>query len=1087
MDILAGMAGSAKFFDAEKSNKSTKEKIGEGYKTISSGLVGALELGKDLIPGGALAAGTAKVLLGLGEGIAGKAAQISEDAAVAHPELYLLDALAAAGGRTNKPVLLVDTYEHILRNDFVIKSRLMLSYGNARENTEKEILLSSWLSSLFSYLEAKGWCIVVAGRDTASRTPDRLPSFNRAEMLKAAMSRPDLTQYLPQQEDAIATVLSILSFDGNPLWLQVAMNLLENLLAEGKDLEDLAQQPDYLQECFEEDDPFDTGVYDGIEFGRCKLSLIRTITHHIAGLEDQAWKIALPRVLDKGIVKQLFAPEQANAIIHNFKIAGVFRTTGAEFSLHEEIRDLLLAYARDKGWLESEDTRALHGKLWEYLNAFYIGKLPIELRSYISRENIERVSNEKDSKAAFARVISELTQHISLNWILDACYHRVMAQGSYHGVSADEFWNGLSGSISLDYLEKWRVSDALPTLSQYQVETLMQIWRDETDEFINLLPWTHQVDLDSCKAWRELSKKRRGGDLDLMLASIPFWIERVKKFPTPNNYYCLARAHRKSEKYTQAIELYDQVFSLFQASDSTPAAEVCANSLYDKGITLGNQLDNPQAEIDTYDQLIQRFGDADVPAIQELCAGVLYNKGWTLGNKLDNPQAAVDTYDKLIQRFGDADVPAIQELCADALYNKGWTLRNKLDNPQAAVDTYDKLIQRFGDADIPAIQERCAKALHNKGWTLGNKLDNPQAAADTYDKLIQRFGDADVPAIQELCAMALYDKGWTLRNKLDNPQAAVDTYDQLIQRFGDADIPAIQERCAMALVNKGWTLRNKLDNPQAAVDTYDQLIQRFDDTDVPAIQAQCAKALRNKGWTLGNQLDNPQAAVDTYDQLIQRFGDADVPAIQEQCAKALYSKGITLRNQLDNLQAEIDTYDQLIQRFGDADVPAIQAQCAMALVNKGVTLGRFDRIPEAMTCYEQLLDRYSNSELPAIQEPCLSAAANIVEPLLELGQTEAATQRIHQVMKKVDESNQKYAIMPYLLWLVEPEVSPASVITAIRKLSPDVEFSWLWGDIQSFIKELPDPRKTQAESFISFFETHQDLARLESELKATEN
>ncbi|MEZ5449212.1 MAG: ATP-binding protein [Thiolinea sp.] len=444
LDVLATMAGCARFFDTEKSNKTLKEKVGEGFKTVGDGLVGVLELSKDLIPGGGLLAGGAKVLVNLGAGVAGKAALISETEAAAHPELYLLNALAAAGTAGKQPVCLVDTYEHVLRTDLKIKSRLMLGYGQAREGQEKEMPLSAWLADVFEYLKDKGWRMVVTGRSIPrSELKDNLPRFSRAEILTAAASRPDLREYLANQEDAIAGVLSTLSFEGNPLWLQVAMNLLENLLAEGKDLEQLAQQPEYLQTCFEEDDPFDLGAYDGIEHGRCKLALINTMTRHISGLEDQAWKIALPRVLDRGIVLQLFEPQQARAILHNFTIAGVFRDGGQQFTLHEEIRDLLLAYARSKGWLDTEETRALHGRLWDYLNSFYLGKLPPELRAKVSREGLQGSSEHMHD------IEQQLSGHFSLSWMLEACYHGVMSLAELpdKSITPAQFWQAVGGLL----------------------------------------------------------------------------------------------------------------------------------------------------------------------------------------------------------------------------------------------------------------------------------------------------------------------------------------------------------------------------------------------------------------------------------------------------------------------------------------------------------------------------------------------------------------------------------------------------------------------------------------------------------------
>ena len=101
----------------------------------------------------------------------------------------------------------------------------------------KALRLSEWLHELFEYLQTKGWRIVMAGREVPRSKPDdQLPRFSRHEILQAARIRPALAEYLPEQDSAIAAVLSTLSFEGNPLWLQVVMNLLENLLAEGKDL-----------------------------------------------------------------------------------------------------------------------------------------------------------------------------------------------------------------------------------------------------------------------------------------------------------------------------------------------------------------------------------------------------------------------------------------------------------------------------------------------------------------------------------------------------------------------------------------------------------------------------------------------------------------------------------------------------------------------------------------------------------------------------------------------------------------------------------------------------------------------------------
>ncbi|MEZ5449208.1 MAG: hypothetical protein R3E89_09485 [Thiolinea sp.] len=135
---------------------------------------------------------------------------------------------------------------------------------------------------------------------------------------------------------------------------------------------------------------------------------------------------------------------------------------------------------------------------------------------------------------------------------------------------------------------------------------------------------------------------------------------------------------------------------------------------------------------------------------------------------------------------------------------------------------------------------------------------------------------------------------------------------------------------------------------------------------------------------------------------------------------------------------------------------------------------------EAVACYDAMLARYSHLENPAIQEQCQSALANTIEPLLVWDRKAEAIPRIHQVLERTDNTDQQYAIMPFLLWLAEAGATPQAVLAAIRALAPEVKFtSWDWSDIRPLVDQLPEPRKTQAECFIAFFGQHHDMATLE--------
>ena len=213
-------------------------------------------------------------------------------------------------------------------------------------------------------------------------------------------------------------------------------------------------------ECFEEDDPQDIDVFDGIEYGHCKLSLMNTMTRHIAGLEDQAWKIALPRVLDKGIVQQLFEPQQVNAILQNFTIAGVFKGRKQQFTLHEEIRDLLLAYARSKKWLNTKEVAEIHKKIWTHLYKSNLEKLSPSSRSKIQGLGGETLNYmEKDLLEA------EIYKVLSPAMVIEEVYHRIASR-----FDLNEF-NHIPGTFAVEFIhfpglglvDKWEIAKSYPS------------------------------------------------------------------------------------------------------------------------------------------------------------------------------------------------------------------------------------------------------------------------------------------------------------------------------------------------------------------------------------------------------------------------------------------------------------------------------------------------------------------------------------------------------------------------------------------------------------------------------------------------
>ena len=778
-DILAELVRSARFFDAEKSGKSLREKAGEAAVWADGAIGKVADASKPLDPTGGLIAGGAKALLALATGLLGKNAQLSEEAAQSRPEWFLLQALISAGER--RPVCLVDTYEHCLRKNLMVRSRLDFGHLPPREVGERERPLAEWLSSLFACLEKNGWRIVVAGREMPrSREDDRLQHFTREEILAAARKRPALASYLPAREEPMARILATLSFDGNPLWLQVSMNLLEQLLAQGEDLAELARDPRALHARFEEDNPFDLGQYEGIEHGSSKLAMMQTLTRPIENLEDQAWRIALPRILDQNLVNTLFPPQQARQLLHNFQIAGVFRTSRDHFTLHEEIRDLLLAYARSKGWLETREVRDLHHALWTAIN-----------RRYLRAED----GNIESAIQAALENTTDLERHFPPLWLLEATYHRCL---SGVGLDATKFQptdlaNALLGSASISVIEKWAISIMLPKRTIALIDELIEVIGKESGLWRSLF--------GEAVSGMLISDIANGKLFDLKHDS-GYWKRKVKCHGLAGHYFGLILSLMNAEQHERLLETVDEMLWRYGEVDSTEVQTQCAKALGNKGVTLG-LMNDPQGEVAAYDELLRRFGEVESVEVQTQCATALLTKGMTL-EQMNDLQGAVAAYDELLWRYGEVDSADVQARCVKALVYKGVTL-GQMNDPQGAVAVYDELLWRYSEVESTEAQTQCAKALLFKGITLRRLLNDPQGAIAVYDELLRRYGEVDSTEVQEPCARALVNKGATL-GQMNDLKGAVAVFDEVVTRHGDSRDPEIQAQCLSALSNSAELL-----------------------------------------------------------------------------------------------------------------------------------------------------------------------------------------------------------------------------------------------------------------------------------------
>ncbi len=305
-------------------------------------------------------------------------------------ELFLVSELAKLC-QQKRLVIFVDTFEYLSTRDNLrgrcLKTQLDLDRFAplAKQQTVlDEVSLSVWLNAFLSFLRSQGALIVVAGRTVKpwdQYAEADLADFQRAELLEfvKACDYPAVQAVWREcsglfgvwkrwrgqkcRLDALLQALARLSFGGKPLWVRVGLNCLAELLKQGEDIAQLMADDRSLQACFEQDfaaiDVADT------EHARCKLAVFTHVMRQTdPALVESVWKLALPRRLDRNVLQVLFG-EQAQTLLQVYGNMGILavKRGQSEFVLHEEIRDLLQFYAREKGFLQSVEADKLHEQL----------------------------------------------------------------------------------------------------------------------------------------------------------------------------------------------------------------------------------------------------------------------------------------------------------------------------------------------------------------------------------------------------------------------------------------------------------------------------------------------------------------------------------------------------------------------------------------------------------------------------------------------------------------------------------------------------------------------------------------------------
>jgi Tfp pilus assembly protein PilF len=389
------------------------------------------------------------------------------------PEESLLRALARdfrKGG-----VLLIDTMEQA--GHIALQSRLHPRDDGdlvtvLGERTQPVTFLD-YLARLAFFLFDKPVLMVLAGRPPALRELGGLPQQHFAATLEVPpFTEPEINDYvrrqLPQlQAPAPEDIRRLREIThGNPFLLE----RVTRLMAEWRPVwrwEPTQWQP--LVDSYRHDN----------RHGLLLFVTQRLLTHVLP--DDTAfWRLALPRqFVHQDMAALLFPPDEFPTCAGEDRLS-IYESKGlvyrgqdyAQFFLHDETREALQAWAEHKQvWLD-ERASALHTALGD---------------------RFARAAGWPEKCPTPSATIAQNGNPL----LLEAAYHRVMAYTEFeptHGRTRTEFWQQLSGSLSLSNAEKMIFAIKIAAMSTTEVHNLANVFSEEIDAFSRIFDTSLALD-----------------------------------------------------------------------------------------------------------------------------------------------------------------------------------------------------------------------------------------------------------------------------------------------------------------------------------------------------------------------------------------------------------------------------------------------------------------------------------------------------------------------------------------------------------------------------------------------------------------
>ncbi len=267
----------------------------------------------------------------------------------------------------------------------------------------------------------------------------------------------------------------------------------------------------------------------------------RLLTHVIEN-DTAFWRLALPRQsIHRDIALLLFPREEFPDYSGEDRLS-IYENKGliyrgqepTQYFLHDETREALQAWAEHGNHWMSERACILHSEIGEWLKK--ISGWP------------DNYPNPAEGSARNGNPL-----------LLEAAYHCVMADAEFEArYSKDRarFWQQLSTSISLTNALKLRAASALPNLSQWQIDSMLEVFSDETVEWGKLFS-------SDARAW--LQMRSQNGTLPVdWVTNIEFLQLAVQRFPEEGEFLMLLARQLQ----THAPDMAEPLF--LRAIEATP-------------------------------------------------------------------------------------------------------------------------------------------------------------------------------------------------------------------------------------------------------------------------------------------------------------------------------------------------------------------------------------------------------------------------------------------------------------------------------------------------------------------------------------